>query len=52
MNIGEEQPPIELPLPSTPETVPEQEDQPGRPDESEPERSVPDGQPDPHKVPA
>lgn len=49
MDIGEEQPPIDLPLPSVPETVPEQEESPG---ESEPERSVPDGQPEPEKVPA
>ena len=48
MNIGEEQPPIELPLPTVPETVPDQE----QPAEPEPVRSVPVEQPEPAKVPA
>ena len=41
MNIGEEQPPIELPLPATPEGAPE----------SEPVRAVPREQPEPEMVP-
>ena len=45
MDIGEEQPPIELPLPVTPEKVlPEQEEHP--------QRSLPAEQPAPENVPA
>ena len=51
MNIGEEQAPIELPLPTVPETMPDQEP-PTHPAESKPERSVPIERPEPQKVPA
>ena len=44
MNIGEEQAPIELPLPVTPEAAPEQEEHP--------QRSLPAEQPAPENVPA
>ena len=45
MDIGEEQPPVELPVPIVPEAVPEE------PSAPEPERSVPTEQPQPERVP-
>ena len=52
MDIGEEQAPIELPLPATPEAAPDQEEHPGRSGESKPEPTTPAEPLGPEKVPA